>query len=65
MCDYLVISVLTPYYKEDVLYSDEELNKDNEDGISILFYLQTIYHGMNYDTSYNINTLYYDFLNPN
>ncbi|TQD80961.1 hypothetical protein C1H46_033476, partial [Malus baccata] len=35
--------VLTPYYKEDVLYSDEELNKENEDGISILFYLQKIY----------------------
>ena len=40
-----MISVLTPYYKEDVLYSDEELNKENEDGISILFYLQKIYPG--------------------
>ncbi|CAM8896554.1 unnamed protein product [Rhodiola kirilowii] len=39
----LSFSVLTPYYKEDVLYSDEELNKENEDGISILFYLQKIY----------------------
>lgn len=38
-------SVLTPYYKEDVLYSEEELNKENEDGISILFYLQKIYPG--------------------
>lgn len=38
-------SVLTPYYKEDVLYSDEELNKENEDGISILFYLKKIYPG--------------------
>ena len=38
-------SVLTPYYKEDVLYSVEELNKENEDGISILFYLQKIYPG--------------------
>ena len=38
-------SVLTPYYKEDVLYSEEELNKENEDGISILFYLQRIYPG--------------------
>ncbi|XP_072994078.1 callose synthase 7-like [Typha latifolia] len=36
-------SVLTPYYKEDVLYSEDELNKENEDGISILFYLQKIY----------------------
>lgn len=38
-------SVLTPYYKEDVLYTEEELNKENEDGISILFYLQKIYPG--------------------
>ncbi|KAK8644426.1 hypothetical protein V6N13_123733 [Hibiscus sabdariffa] len=36
-------SVLTPYYKEDVLYSNQELTKENEDGISILFYLQRIY----------------------
>ncbi|KAM1716874.1 hypothetical protein COP2_025053 [Malus domestica] len=39
----LSFSVLTPYYKEDVLYSDEELTKENEDGISILFYLKKIY----------------------
>ncbi|XP_023736557.1 callose synthase 7 isoform X2 [Lactuca sativa] len=41
--DMLSFSVLTPYYKEDVLYSEEELHKENEDGISILFYLQKIY----------------------
>ncbi|KAJ0051718.1 hypothetical protein Pint_01407 [Pistacia integerrima] len=41
--DMLSFSVLTPYYKEDVLYSVEELYKENEDGISILFYLQKIY----------------------
>ena len=40
-----IISVLTPYYKEDVLYSDDELHKENEDGITILFYLKTIYRG--------------------
>ncbi|KVH95817.1 1,3-beta-glucan synthase subunit FKS1-like, domain-1 [Cynara cardunculus var. scolymus] len=39
----LSFSVLTPYYKEDVLYSEEELHLENEDGISILFYLQKIY----------------------
>ncbi|KAL7129205.1 hypothetical protein ABFS83_13G048900 [Erythranthe nasuta] len=39
----LSFSVLTPYYKEPVLYSTEELNKENEDGISTLFYLQKIY----------------------
>lgn len=41
--DMLSFSVLTPYYKEDVLYSDEELRQENEDGITILFYLQKIY----------------------
>ncbi|KAK7333637.1 hypothetical protein VNO80_30413 [Phaseolus coccineus] len=41
--DLLSFSVLTPYFKDDVLYSDEELNKENEDGISILFYLTKIY----------------------
>ncbi|XP_042485900.1 callose synthase 7-like isoform X2 [Macadamia integrifolia] len=39
----LSFSVLTPYYKEDVHYSEEELEKENEDGISILFYLRNIY----------------------
>ncbi|XP_074307762.1 callose synthase 7 isoform X3 [Silene latifolia] len=39
----LSFSVLTPYYKEDVLYSWDELHEENEDGISILFYLQRIY----------------------
>ncbi|XP_031091748.1 callose synthase 12 [Ipomoea triloba] len=36
-------SVLTPYYNEEVLYSKEQLRTENEDGISILYYLQTIY----------------------
>ncbi|CAG7882186.1 unnamed protein product [Brassica rapa] len=35
--------VFTPYYSEVVLYSMAELTKRNEDGISILFYLQKIY----------------------
>ncbi|XP_072086767.1 callose synthase 7 isoform X6 [Arachis hypogaea] len=39
----LSFNILTPYYKEDVRYSIEELNKENEDGISILFYLRKIY----------------------
>ncbi|GAB4824930.1 Callose synthase 12 [Ancistrocladus abbreviatus] len=39
----LAFSVLTPYYSEDVLLSKEQLCTDNEDGISTLFYLQTIY----------------------
>ncbi|OWM73432.1 hypothetical protein CDL15_Pgr026531 [Punica granatum] len=35
--------VFTPYYSEIVLYSLSELQKKNEDGISILFYLQKIF----------------------
>lgn len=38
-------SVFTPYYSETVLYSTSELQKENEDGISILFYLQKIFPG--------------------
>ncbi|KAF5947351.1 hypothetical protein HYC85_013308 [Camellia sinensis] len=43
-------NVLTPYYNEDVLYSEEELKKENEDGITTLFYPQKIYpvRGMMY-----------------
>lgn len=45
-------SVLTPYYSEDVLYGAEQIRAENEDGVSILFYLQKIYPGMycNLDT---------------
>ncbi|GAV77615.1 Glucan_synthase domain-containing protein/DUF605 domain-containing protein/FKS1_dom1 domain-containing protein [Cephalotus follicularis] len=39
----LSFSVLTPYYSEDVLFSINGLEKQNEDGISILFYLQKIF----------------------
>lgn len=47
-CAHLVFwlcSVFTPYYSEIVLYSMDELLKKNEDGISILFYLQKIFPG--------------------
>ncbi|TVU11853.1 hypothetical protein EJB05_45462 [Eragrostis curvula] len=39
----MAFSILTPYYKEDVLFSSEALEREKEDGISILFYLQQIY----------------------
>ncbi|XP_040989322.1 callose synthase 10 [Juglans microcarpa x Juglans regia] len=39
----LPFSVFTPYYSETVLYSSSELRVENEDGISILFYLQKIF----------------------
>lgn len=42
---FFLFSVLTPYYNEEVLYSANELDKENEDGISILFYLKKIYPG--------------------
>ncbi|WRX34228.1 Glycosyl transferase [Theobroma cacao] len=35
--------VLTPYYTEEVLFSLQELENPNEDGVSILFYLQKIF----------------------
>ncbi|KAK3150352.1 hypothetical protein QOZ80_3AG0232130 [Eleusine coracana subsp. coracana] len=36
-------SALTPYYNEHVLFSIKELEEENEDGVSTLFYLQKIY----------------------
>ena len=42
---FLCCSILTPYYKEDVLFSLQNLEEPNEDGVSILFYLQKIYPG--------------------
>nr|QKN22530.1 callose synthase 10 [Urtica dioica subsp. dioica] len=35
--------VFTPYYSETVIYSSSELHKENEDGISVIFYLQKIF----------------------
>ncbi|GAB2246066.1 hypothetical protein Droror1_Dr00001559 [Drosera rotundifolia] len=39
----LSFSVLTPYYTEEVLFSLRDLEEENEDGVSILFYLQKIF----------------------
>lgn len=41
----LVRSVFTPYYSEDVMYSKAQLEDRNVDGITILYYLQTIVPG--------------------
>ena len=38
-------SVLTPYYSEETVYSKNDLEVDNEDGVSILYYLQKIFPG--------------------
>ncbi|KAJ8752026.1 hypothetical protein K2173_001052 [Erythroxylum novogranatense] len=43
VCEMLPFSVFTPYYSETVLYSSSDLRVENEDGISILFYLQKIF----------------------
>ncbi|KAK9085808.1 hypothetical protein Sjap_026219 [Stephania japonica] len=40
--DMLSFSVLTPYYEEEVKYSIEELHA-NQEGVSIMFYMQKIY----------------------
>ncbi len=42
----LAFSVLTPYYKEDVIYTMKALSHLNEDGVSILYYLKTIFAGL-------------------
>ncbi|XP_010522609.1 PREDICTED: callose synthase 12 [Tarenaya hassleriana] len=39
----MAFSVMTPYYTEEVLYGKEQLRNETEDGISTLYYLQTIY----------------------
>ncbi|GMN26651.1 hypothetical protein TIFTF001_001365 [Ficus carica] len=39
----LSFSILTPYYTEEVLFSLHDLEEPNEDGVSILFYLQKIF----------------------
>ncbi|GFQ00467.1 callose synthase 1 [Phtheirospermum japonicum] len=39
----LSFSILTPYFDEEVLFSIDSLEKPNEDGVSILFYLQKIF----------------------
>ncbi|GAB4860529.1 Callose synthase 10 [Ancistrocladus abbreviatus] len=43
VCEMMPFSVFTPYYSETVLYSSSELRIENEDGVSILFYLQKIF----------------------
>lgn len=37
------LSILTPFYSEDVIYSRSELLKETEDGVSPLLYLKTIF----------------------
>uniref|UniRef100_A0A0D9WML4 1,3-beta-glucan synthase n=1 Tax=Leersia perrieri TaxID=77586 RepID=A0A0D9WML4_9ORYZ len=39
----LSFSVMTPYYTEETVYSRSDLDLENEDGVSIIFYLQKIF----------------------
>ncbi|KAK6922818.1 1,3-beta-glucan synthase subunit FKS1-like, domain-1 [Dillenia turbinata] len=39
----LSFSVMTPYYSEETVYSKNDLEMENEDGVSIIFYLQKIF----------------------
>jgi hypothetical protein len=39
---------MTPYYSEETVYSKSDLDLENEDGVSIIFYLQKIYPGSIY-----------------
>lgn len=36
---------MTPYYSEETVYSKGDLEMENEDGVSIIYYLQKIYPG--------------------
>uniref|UniRef100_A0A7N0TVA2 1,3-beta-glucan synthase n=1 Tax=Kalanchoe fedtschenkoi TaxID=63787 RepID=A0A7N0TVA2_KALFE len=39
----LSFSVMTPYYSEETVYSRSDLESENEDGVSTIFYLQKIF----------------------
>ncbi|KAK9049637.1 hypothetical protein SSX86_031393 [Deinandra increscens subsp. villosa] len=43
----LSFSVMTPYYSEETVYSKSDLDMENEDGISIKYYLRKIFPGSN------------------
>lgn len=37
---------MTPYYSEETVYSRNDLEMENEDGVSIIYYLQKIFPGI-------------------
>ncbi|CAK9146928.1 unnamed protein product [Ilex paraguariensis] len=39
----LSFSVMTPYYSEETVYSKSDLEMENEDGVSVIYYLQKIF----------------------
>ena len=38
-------SILTPYFGEDIIFTQKVLGLENDDGISVLYYLKKIYPG--------------------
>lgn len=52
----MLCSVFTPYFEEDVLYSQKQLIKENDDGITMLYYLRTIVPGWSPLYGLNITT---------
>lgn len=40
-------TVLTPFYAEDVMYSQKDLNSAGQNNVSLIFYLQTIFRKVN------------------
>lgn len=45
---------MTPYYSEETVYSKNDLEVENEDGVSIIYYLQKIYPGLYKKTIYDL-----------
>ena len=55
-------SVMTPYCSEETVYSKSDLDLENQDGVSIIFYLQKIYPGsisLWFPFSLNASIIYY------
>ncbi|CAN0496517.1 unnamed protein product, partial [Laminaria digitata] len=43
VADMMSWSCVTPFYSEDVVYSRDDLEQKNEDGLTTLMYLQVLY----------------------
>ena len=56
-------SVMTPYYSEEAVYANSDLDMENEDGISIKFYLRKIFPGSNLPFSFPMYYFFYMHLN--
>lgn len=58
----LAFSVLTPYYREDVMYNKKQLETENEDGVTTLFYLQQIFPGVTLALAFFLTMFHAAFL---